>query len=134
MRNSGQESIIKSIQRPVLDILLWCPACNAQHVDKPDADQTRTNAWKNPPHCSHLCQDCGHIWWPSDYYTNGVEAIFTFGKNDKSARPQGLFHGEAKGLVYAARLSGGNQGGAMAAQSFRSQASASWARCLPRWC
>ena len=62
-----------------IDMILHCPACGLQHVDEPDE---RTPGWKNPPHKSHLCHGCGHIWRPADVPTNGVRAIKTVGKND----------------------------------------------------
>lgn len=39
-------------------------------------------AWDNPPHRSHKCSGCGHIWRPADVCTNGVAAVKTVGKND----------------------------------------------------
>jgi hypothetical protein len=64
--------------RPI-DLILFCPACETQHVDEATAD------WPNPPHRSHLCLKCGHIWRPSDAPTNGVAKIATKGKNDSPA-------------------------------------------------
>jgi hypothetical protein len=64
--------------RPI-DMILFCPACGLQHVDEPDE---RTVGWENPPHRSHLCHGCGHIWRPADVPTNGVKAIKTVGKAD----------------------------------------------------
>ena len=29
-------------------------------------------AWLNPPHKSHRCHSCNHVWRPFDYPTNGV--------------------------------------------------------------
>lgn len=59
-----------------LDMLLWCPKCNAQHIDEP------SEGWDNPPHRSHLCHDCGCIWRPADFATNGVANIKTAGDAD----------------------------------------------------
>lgn len=59
-----------------LDMLLWCPKCNAQHIDEP------SEGWDNPPHRSHLCHDCGCIWRPADVPTNGVKDIKTAGDAD----------------------------------------------------
>lgn len=64
--------------RPI-DMVLHCPACGLQHVDAPDH---RTPDWNNPPHRSHLCHGCGHIWRPADVPTNGVQAVQTKGKAD----------------------------------------------------
>ena len=70
--------------KPV-DMLLFCPRCDFQHVDKPGP----TINWNNPPHKSHLCKFCGWIWRPADVPTNGVEAIKTKSKRDQDPRPWG---------------------------------------------
>lgn len=49
-----------------------------------------TEHWQNPPHRSHLCHGCGHIWRPADVPTNGVAAVKTKGKNDLLAVPTAL--------------------------------------------
>lgn len=69
-----------------VDMLLFCPECNAQHVDKPNPDID----WQNPPHKSHLCLECGWIWRVADVYTNGVIMTRTNGKNDHSPYPSPL--------------------------------------------
>lgn len=70
-------------QEPV-DMLLFCPNCGEQHIDAPSDDAYDGNppTWTNPPHRSHLCHNCGHIWRPADVPTNGVAEIKTAGKND----------------------------------------------------
>lgn len=72
-------------QVPV-DMVLHCPECHAQHVDEPERSlgpgNTERLDWDNPPHRSHLCHTCGHIWRPADVPTNGVALIQTRGKND----------------------------------------------------
>lgn len=83
-----------------IDMVLHCPACGLQHVDAPEAgsgydlsgpDDAETRwsnpEWTNPPHRSHLCHGCGHIWRPADVATNGVAAVKTKGKAD-SPPPQ----------------------------------------------
>lgn len=76
-----------------LDMILHCPACGTQHIDSVygcDAQHCERGcanpgdclAWTNPPHRSHLCAECGHIWRPADVPTNGVSEIRTKGKND----------------------------------------------------
>lgn len=55
-----------------LDILLFCPHCGTQHIDAPD---DRTPDWTNPPHKTHLCHECKHLFRPSDKPTNGVATI-----------------------------------------------------------
>lgn len=59
-----------------IDMILLCPQCNVQHVDK------ASRIWGNPPHKSHLCEFCGIIWRPADVETNGVKNIKTRGLFD----------------------------------------------------
>lgn len=56
-----------------VDMLLFCPACGFQHVDaaEPGTD------WTNPPHRTHKCKQCKHLWRPADVQTNGVAFIKT---------------------------------------------------------
>lgn len=61
-----------------IPMVLFCPACTAQHIDAPQPEKD----WDNPPHRSHECQFCGHIWRPADVPTTGVAAIETRGKLD----------------------------------------------------
>jgi predicted RNA-binding Zn-ribbon protein involved in translation (DUF1610 family) len=79
-------------------MILFCPACGNQHVDReedhkpdclssrigpvPDATHCTCDRWANPPHRSHLCAGCGHIWRPSDVRTVGVAEISTKGSQD----------------------------------------------------
>lgn len=79
-----------------VDMVLHCPKCGLQHIDAPDQPLTVLEAtlranplsmpaptrWTNPPHRSHLCKSCGHIWRPADVPTNGVAAVATKGKAD----------------------------------------------------
>jgi hypothetical protein len=81
-----------------IDMVLYCPKCGEQHIDEPDTlhvfdgkdaagnahvgDVGGDGEWNNPPHRSHLCHGCGHIWRPADVPTNGVAAVKTAGKND----------------------------------------------------
>ena len=95
--------------RPV-PMVLYCPVCQCQHIDKPApnpcdtgpcqyakdvgmleyrcADETGCREelvrWKNPPHRSHQCQACDHIWRPADIPTVGVARISTRGKADNA--------------------------------------------------
>ena len=102
---------IRSIKLPddmgykSIDMVLHCPKCGMQHIDKDNYEELRIEAaelgvdregerelerwieereWSNPPHRSHLCQNrkCGHIWRPADVPTNGVAAIKTAGTKD----------------------------------------------------
>lgn len=52
-----------------LRMLLWCPACHVQHVDR-DLWATEEKA-----HKKHLCEKCGHIWQPANVHTVGVEQL-----------------------------------------------------------
>lgn len=72
-----------------IDMVLYCPQCGVQHIDKPDRapfmfDQMKDcpDLWINPPHRSHLCAGCGYIWRPADVPTNGVKSIATRGTKD----------------------------------------------------
>jgi hypothetical protein len=86
-----------------IDMVLFCPMCGVQHIDEPEApkyepfkyavDENGTKypiipevpagpVWTNPPHRSHLCNECGCIWRPADVPTNGVLAIQTNGVAD----------------------------------------------------
>lgn len=69
-----------------IDMLLFCPQCDYQHVDEPQPHK----GWTNPPHRSHQCQKCGHIWRPCDRATNGVAKIATKGQHDLPAYPTTL--------------------------------------------
>lgn len=61
---------------PPIDMVLYCPSCGLQHIDK------ACDGWGNPPHRSHLCHGCNHVWRPADVPTNGVAAVRTVGKVD----------------------------------------------------
>lgn len=73
-----------------IDMVLHCPACGLQHVDAPDTNYDPHYEghmiWENPPHRSHLCAGCGHVWRPADVPTNGVAAVKTHGKADSPIR------------------------------------------------
>lgn len=75
---------LEDLNKKPVDILLYCPKCGFQHIDRPDENDPD---WDNPPHVSHLCRNCGHVWRPSDVYTNGVESIQTKGKKDGCPNP-----------------------------------------------
>jgi rubredoxin len=69
-----------------IDMVLHCPACGVQHIDRDEGQHVAPHPtgalWRNPPHRSHLCHGCGHVWRPADVPTNGVAAVKTRGKND----------------------------------------------------
>lgn len=96
-------------EKPI-DMLLFCPQCGEQHVDeaKPDVCETCGGeqdefprnegalictckvftAWLNPPHKSHRCTSCNHVWRPADVPTNGVRYTATTGSRDGNPRPR----------------------------------------------
>lgn len=80
--------MIRDLGTLVVDMLLFCPSCGTQHIDSPERSlgpgNTERIDWDNPPHRSHLCQDCGHIWRPSDVHTNGVATLRSKGVNDST--------------------------------------------------
>jgi hypothetical protein len=51
-------------------------------------------AWLNPPHKSHRCNFCNHVWRPADVPTNGVQALETKGERDGSPRPIAFANGK----------------------------------------
>lgn len=61
-----------------IDMILFCPLCFRQHIDKDKPQQD----WINRPHRSHKCDYCAYIWRPADVCTNGVATIKTKGKAD----------------------------------------------------
>lgn len=83
-----------SIRLPdhVVDMVLWCPRCNEQHIDAPHGE------WTNPPHRSHQCQACSYVWRPADVATNGVAELRTKGKADQLAVPVPRATGEELSL------------------------------------
>lgn len=66
------------IEPKPIDVMLHCPVCHQRHVDRPES----STDWKNPPHKSHLCLNCGCIWRPADVPTNGTGKIQTRGEKD----------------------------------------------------
>jgi hypothetical protein len=62
-------------------MVLWCPACGRQHLDAVPASDP---GWTNPPHRSHKCASCDHVWRPADVSTEGVtvEELTTRGNVD----------------------------------------------------
>lgn len=90
--NREKEDRLVGFTEPVgplsIDMVLHCPQCMAQHIDGPDARHYENyhpgglTLWTNPPHRSHLCAKCGHIWRPADVPTNGVAAVKTRGRDD----------------------------------------------------
>jgi ribA/ribD-fused uncharacterized protein len=88
-----QAAALEQPQQKPIDMVLHCPNCGLQHIDAPEFNSERHDpypafgcdpalSWTNPPHRSHLCHGCGHIWRPADVPTNGVVATKTKGKAD----------------------------------------------------
>jgi hypothetical protein len=75
--------LLQSFADSPVDLLIFCPNCCTQHIDQPQPEKH----WDNPPHRSHECQYCGHVWRPSDTYTNGVASIQSKGQRDGFAIP-----------------------------------------------
>lgn len=63
-----------------IPMILFCPTCGEQHIDAPNP----TIGWDDPPHRSHQCQACQHIWRPADVATTGVREIQTRGTADSA--------------------------------------------------
>ena len=86
-------------------MVLHCPKCGRQHIDRPEPSA----GWTNPPHKSHLCHGCGCVWRPADVPTSGVEATQTQGERDNWPEPLPLalsvaLVGEPQGCNYAAAV------------------------------
>lgn len=69
------ESLRDQVNAPI-PMVLCCPQCGEQHIDRVKPDQD----WDNPPHKTHQCDFCDHHWRPADVYTEGVACTKTFGK------------------------------------------------------
>lgn len=61
-----------------LPLILHCPTCKHQHVDKHEGDVD----WSKHPHKSHKCAACGTVWRPADVPTVGVSRIGHKGLDD----------------------------------------------------
>jgi len=56
-----------------IPMLLWCPMCNARHIDEGE--------FATKSHHTHACQGCGMVWRPAIVPTCGVQFLPGF-KND----------------------------------------------------
>lgn len=95
-----EQQVVDPVGAAPIDMVLHCPACGMQHIDEPEEERsedicegpdvvdTIIVGWDNPPHRSHLCHGCGHIWRPADVPTNGVAAVKTTGKADSPLATQ----------------------------------------------
>jgi len=75
-------AIAAEVRAQPIDMVLHCPACGLQHIDKPEPELGPSKdgsgdmpLWSNPSHRSHLCHGCGHVWRPADVPTNGVKDL-----------------------------------------------------------
>jgi hypothetical protein len=118
-KSDGQwDAVADAIQAELasvpIDMVLYCPACGMQHVDAPSPCRTDIECtlagecyyekagmpkgctkWNNPPHRSHLCAGCGHVWRPADVATNGVATTKTQGWNDSKKVANAAYAGLA---------------------------------------
>lgn len=119
---AGYEAAVAAERERPVDMLLYCPVCFEQHVDRAEPDVCQDcghrkrehiqengqsisvcfaetcscqdfTAWLNPPHKSHRCGVCNHVWRPADVPTNGVLTLETRGKADGLARPIAFANG-----------------------------------------
>lgn len=118
------QEIIAILDLPPLNgepvpMVLFCPKCGVQHIDEPElpyigdriietgdeeaAACIREATWNNPPHRSHLCLSCGHIWRPADIATVGVQAVQTKGKADSPTAVPPLNGGGEEALASLGR-------------------------------
>lgn len=72
-----------SLSSAPVGLLIFCPHCGEQHIDRPQPEK----GWINPPHRSHECQSCNWVWRHADIYTNGVAEIKTKGQRDQDPNP-----------------------------------------------
>jgi predicted house-cleaning noncanonical NTP pyrophosphatase (MazG superfamily) len=64
-RGSFHQGIVLKLAPPV-PMVLHCPKCDGQHIDRGVWASTRI-------HRTHLCETCGATWKPFEYATVGVE-------------------------------------------------------------
>jgi predicted house-cleaning noncanonical NTP pyrophosphatase (MazG superfamily) len=66
-RGTFHQAVVLKLGTPVPMVLL-CPKCSGQHVDRGVWSTTRI-------HRTHLCEHCGETWKPFEYPTVGVEKV-----------------------------------------------------------
>jgi predicted house-cleaning noncanonical NTP pyrophosphatase (MazG superfamily)/predicted RNA-binding Zn-ribbon protein involved in translation (DUF1610 family) len=64
-RGTFHRGIVLKLGTPV-PMVLNCPKCGGQHIDRGVWSSTRV-------HRTHLCEHCGETWKPFEYATVGVE-------------------------------------------------------------
>ena len=70
-QNAGLREESERLRNIPVDVVLHCPVCLERHVDQPQPEK----GWTNPPHRTHECQHCGHLWRPYDVATNGIAML-----------------------------------------------------------
>ncbi|MGO4151375.1 hypothetical protein [Cupriavidus sp. YAF13] len=111
VRLSQSASLNEGGSEPVvpIDMVLHCPACGMQHIDAPDHLHYMpgtSKEWDNPPHRSHLCHNCAHIWRPADVPTNGVAAVKTKGSADSPIAQSAPNEGGSESVAWPFRAPG----------------------------
>lgn len=67
-KSAGVLTLEQLVHAGVTPMILKCPVCKGRHIDVPQPEI----GWLNPPHRTHLCNHCGHLWRPQEYSTVGV--------------------------------------------------------------
>ncbi len=65
LRSEG--NLRTSVEPPPVPMLLFCPTCGKQHLDK--------GAFAHRLHATHACQHCGMVWRPAIVRTVGVQFL-----------------------------------------------------------
>ena len=63
----GEAALLNDVKLSPIPMLIVCPRCGAQHVDKDE--------WATKPHRTHRCDACGREWRPSNLPTVGVDKL-----------------------------------------------------------
>jgi predicted house-cleaning noncanonical NTP pyrophosphatase (MazG superfamily) len=66
-RGRFHQGVVLKLGTPVPMVLI-CPKCSGQHIDRGVWSSTRI-------HRTHLCEHCGETWKPFPYATVGVEHV-----------------------------------------------------------
>lgn len=68
-RAEATEAKLARLREARVPCLLDCPECGQPHIDAAQPEKS----WTNPPHRTHECQHCGHLWRPFEVATDGIE-------------------------------------------------------------
>lgn len=80
MRMRAIAYFVKRLSGDPIPVVLHCPVCHKQHID--EVCETTNPGWLNPPHTSHKCLECGTVWRPCPFPTEGVASISIRGHAD----------------------------------------------------